>query len=166
MTQLISSAARRERGLNSPPSFDFEAMRNVDIRTVDPTTLADIRDIDITKLPTPDFICCDVSFISLRLILPKISEIAHRGCDIICLFKPQFEVGAKNLNKAGIVKDPKEGKKALKTLSDDLIDYGLILIDVIESPLMGKSGNREYLLFLKKENVPPATTYSETLDKL
>ena len=126
----------------------------------------DIRDIDKKELPCIDFICCDVSFISLRLVLPKISEIASGGCDIICLFKPQFEVGAKNLNKTGVVKDQTLAKKVLKELAENLNDYGLALKGALASPILGKSGNQEYLLWLKKGSKPIKTTYTKLIDKL
>jgi len=110
----------------------------------------DIRNIDKKDIEEIDFICCDVSFISLRLIMAKISELSNNDCAIICLFKPQYEVGLKLLSKKGIVKDKTAVKKCLTEFLTDLKGHNLVFLDVIKSPILGKDGNQEYLLYLKQ----------------
>lgn len=97
-----------------------------------------------------DFISCDLSFISLKLVIPAIRASLKEGGEALVLIKPQFEVGAKNLNKKGVVKDE---RKALKTVLD--IDYafkqeGFEVVGYLPSPIKGSSGNQEYLMFVKK----------------
>ena len=110
----------------------------------------DIRTINKQELVKLDFICCDVSFISALLILPKISELAKAGCDIIILFKPQFEVGPSYLNKQGVVKDKTRTAQCLTEFINQLPHYDLKFNGQITSPILGKSGNEEYLLYLQK----------------
>lgn len=113
----------------------------------------DIRDITYQHLNEDiDFICCDVSFISLTKIISKISDIATNSCDIILLFKPQFEVGAKNLNKQGVVKNKKSIITALALFTDLIKNYNLNIVGFKASDIQGKSGNQEYLMYLKKDS--------------
>lgn len=98
-----------------------------------------------------DVITVDVSFISLRLVLPKIKEIAGNQCAIICLVKPQFEVGAANLNKLGIARNKNTIKKALNAIYYDIITLPLKVLAIEKSILLGKTGNQEYLLYLSND---------------
>ena len=99
----------------------------------------------------PDFIVCDASFISLKLVLPPALALAASGAAGIFLVKPQFEVGRENLGKGGIVKDEEMAMAAAQNLSNWLDEQpGWRSIDVIPSPIEGGYGNREFLLFGEK----------------
>ncbi|MFV0255786.1 MAG: TlyA family RNA methyltransferase [Erysipelotrichaceae bacterium] len=112
----------------------------------------DFRDLDSSLIKQPiNFICCDVSFISISKILPKIAELSTLECDIILLFKPQFEVGPKHLNKHGIVKDNKYTKLAFETLYLQICNLNFRVLDFVASDILGKKGNQEYLLYLSKK---------------
>lgn len=97
-----------------------------------------------------DIITADVSFISLKLILPKIAELSHDYTDIIVLIKPQFEAGRQNVGKNGIVRDRKIHLNVLKNVQLYCHENGLHLKDVTFSPIKGGDGNIEYLGHIKK----------------
>lgn len=96
-----------------------------------------------------DFVTVDVSFISLTTILENISAVLKSGGQAILLVKPQFEVGAKFLNKKGIVKDIKARENALKNIINLAENSGLSAIANTTAPIY-ENKNIEYLLYLKK----------------
>jgi 23S rRNA (cytidine1920-2'-O)/16S rRNA (cytidine1409-2'-O)-methyltransferase len=105
----------------------------------------------------PELVDCavaDVSFISLRLVLPTIARLARPGAWIVALVKPQFEAGRVAANKGGgVIADPEVHRLVLRDLlawlrSAEGSATGLLPIDVIASPIRGRDGNREYLLYL------------------
>lgn len=98
---------------------------------------------------TIDFICVDVSFISIDLILDKIIEIINNETEIVLLIKPQFEVGSQHLNKHGIVKNEKIVLKMLETKKQLFKLKKLKLMNIKKCDLVGKTGNQEYLVYLK-----------------
>jgi 23S rRNA (cytidine1920-2'-O)/16S rRNA (cytidine1409-2'-O)-methyltransferase len=93
----------------------------------------------------PACIVCDVSFISLALVLPNILSLAGRDAMLVALIKPQYEVGPGNLVK-GIVKDAAARQKACTKIEALLTDAGWRIAGLIESPIQGGEGNREYLI--------------------
>jgi 23S rRNA (cytidine1920-2'-O)/16S rRNA (cytidine1409-2'-O)-methyltransferase len=102
-------------------------------------------------LPEPvDLVVADVSFISLKLILPPASCLLRpAGGQIVALVKPQFEAGPERVGKGGVVRDPKVHEEILRDLALDFVpSIGLAVLGLIPSPLLGPAGNREYLLWL------------------
>ncbi len=97
-----------------------------------------------------DFICIDVSFISLGLIIPKVVEICHETTDIVALVKPQFEAGKGNVGKNGIVKDKKMHISILGKVYKYFCHNNLFLNDITYSPITGGDGNIEYLVHATK----------------
>ncbi len=98
-----------------------------------------------------DFVSIDVSFISLQHILPYIKILMKKDSSAIALIKPQFEVGPK-MTKKGIVKNTKLIENAIKDIQEFSLSIGLYPINVIKSPILGKDGNKEYLIFLKPKH--------------
>ena len=98
-----------------------------------------------------DFICVDVSFISIKILIPIIAELLDHNDEAVILVKPQFEVGRRYLNKKGIVKDKKQEKIILNEIASLLLANNLIKSNYIESPLKGRDGNTEYLVYVKKD---------------
>jgi 23S rRNA (cytidine1920-2'-O)/16S rRNA (cytidine1409-2'-O)-methyltransferase len=97
------------------------------------------------------FVAIDVSFISVTLILPPVlrsafDEPALRSRDLVVLVKPQFEVGRKLVGKGGIVRDEQAQQGALSKVQDAVFELGGKNLDVIDSPILGAEGNREFLL--------------------
>jgi 23S rRNA (cytidine1920-2'-O)/16S rRNA (cytidine1409-2'-O)-methyltransferase len=91
----------------------------------------------------------DVSFISLRLILPAIQKWLTPEADIITLVKPQFEAGKTDVGKGGIIKDPNVRKRVLEEITTFAEESEFNVIDLIRSPITGQKGNTEYLMWLK-----------------
>ncbi|MBU4536471.1 TlyA family RNA methyltransferase [Patescibacteria group bacterium] len=96
-----------------------------------------------------DFITVDVSFISLEHILPKINEYLKKGCKAIVLIKPQFEVG-KDLIQKGVVYDSDLHNQVINKIKILSKKENLIPLELIESPIKGMEGNKEFLLYLEK----------------
>lgn len=109
----------------------------------------DIRKFSLPDGKLVDFICVDVSFISLNYILPVIKKFLSLRGKAVILIKPQFEVGRKNLNKSGIVKNQEAVQKAIENILEISKDLGFVQQQVVASPITGKKGNQEYLLYIK-----------------
>lgn len=92
-----------------------------------------------------DFVSIDVSFISLKLILPAVREFL-RG-EMVALIKPQFEVGKHDVGKGGIVRDESKRATAVESVVAFARELGFDVGGVIESPVKGAEGNVEYLMF-------------------
>lgn len=102
---------------------------------------------------TVDFIAMDVSFISATLVLPAVvgaalpeSRDERSGRQIVVLVKPQFEAGRDHVGKGGIVRDEAAQLAAVEKVRAALLSLGVAQSDVIESPILGAEGNREFLL--------------------
>ncbi|TDC00897.1 TlyA family RNA methyltransferase [Nonomuraea longispora] len=104
----------------------------------------------------PTLIVGDLSFISLRIVLPALVEVAAPRADFVMLVKPQFEVGKDRVGAGGVVRDPVLRVSAVRDAAARAQDLGLTVRGVTASPLPGPSGNVEYLLWLGKgEGEPP-----------
>lgn len=121
-------------------------MENTDIREV---TSGDFNE-------NIDFVCADVSFISLTKILPKIYELISEDAVAVVLIKPQFEAGKKDVGKKGIIRDRKVHERILSEIDSFCRLTGLAPLEYTFSSIRGGSGNIEYLAELKKsaENPP------------
>ncbi|MCI0348725.1 MAG: TlyA family RNA methyltransferase [Acidobacteriales bacterium] len=99
----------------------------------------------------PSFAAIDVSFISATLVLPPVKAVCvanEQGrCELAVLVKPQFEVGRKSVGKGGIVRDPQAQAGAVERVKRTANDLQAKVVDVIESPILGAEGNREFLLY-------------------
>lgn len=92
----------------------------------------------------------DVSFISLRLVLPALAPLVRFGGSLIALVKPQFEVGRADVGKGGVVRDDVMRQATLRSIEACAADLGLERLGAIESPIAGADGNREFLLGLRR----------------
>ena len=109
-----------------------------------------VRNLD--RLPEPiDLAVADVSFISLRLVLPAISRLARPGAPIVALVKPQFEAGKDQVPRGGVVKDPATHRRVLLELWTWALSNGLTPRGLTPSPIRGPAGNVEFLLWLTNE---------------
>jgi 23S rRNA (cytidine1920-2'-O)/16S rRNA (cytidine1409-2'-O)-methyltransferase len=98
-----------------------------------------------------DLILIDTSFISIERFLPHLLGFLKDGGDLISLIKPQFEAGKGEVGKGGVVKDPALHQKVIERISQFSRGLGLRVDGVIESPLLGPKGNKEFFIHLKKE---------------
>jgi 23S rRNA (cytidine1920-2'-O)/16S rRNA (cytidine1409-2'-O)-methyltransferase len=108
-----------------------------------------VRHLDPSILPfRPDLVVCDVSFISLTLVLPKLVEASGPGGrPLVVLVKPQFE-GREGVEKGGVVRDPAARQAAIDRVLEAARTLGCAVHGLTESPITGPAGNVEYLLHL------------------
>ena len=97
-----------------------------------------------------DFASVDVSFISLRLILPVMRTLLKDGGRAVCLIKPQFEAGRENVGKKGVVRDQSVHVQVVSDIVQFLLDTGFSVLSLDYSPVKGPQGNIEYLVLVKK----------------
>ena len=117
---------------------------------VDVIERTNIRHMPAKTLPCPvDLITIDVSFISLKIVVPAVIKFMKKDGTILALIKPQFEVGKGMVGKGGVVRDPELHKKVIEQLSDFFINNGLLRQFVISSPIVGPKGNKEFFIALK-----------------
>jgi 23S rRNA (cytidine1920-2'-O)/16S rRNA (cytidine1409-2'-O)-methyltransferase len=106
----------------------------------------DARALDRTLVPDPiDLLVADVSFISLRLVLPTAVTLLAEEAALAVLVKPQFEAGRAHVHK-GIVRDEGERRRVCREMAEFVAALGLTVEDVIPSPIEGGDGNKEFLL--------------------
>jgi 23S rRNA (cytidine1920-2'-O)/16S rRNA (cytidine1409-2'-O)-methyltransferase len=96
-----------------------------------------------------DLVVGDLSFISLRLVLPAVKALLHPGGRAILLVKPQFEVGKGEVGKGGVVREDDKRLAALRGVEAAARDLGFEVLGHAESPIAGPAGNREWLLGLR-----------------
>jgi 23S rRNA (cytidine1920-2'-O)/16S rRNA (cytidine1409-2'-O)-methyltransferase len=94
-------------------------------------------------------VVADLSFISLRLVLPALMSVAEAGADFVVMVKPQFEVGRERLGAGGVVTDPSLRAESVRRIAERAAELGLGVRGVTASPLPGPAGNVEYFLWLQ-----------------
>lgn len=105
-----------------------------------------------------DFVSIDVSFISLRLILPVLPRFMREDAGLVALIKPQFEVGKADVGKGGIVRDETKRQAAVDGVVAFARETGFDVLGVIESPIKGAEGNMEFLMHARWRSTEPVTT--------
>ena len=129
--------------------MDARLRQDSRIRLLEKTNARYLRKQDVGN--AVDFIAMDVSFISATLVLPAVIDAAFNharsGRQTVVLVKPQFEAGRENVGKGGIVRDPAVQAAAVEKVRAKLLELGCKHTDVIESPITGAEGNREFLLY-------------------
>lgn len=104
---------------------------------------------DLTELPT--LIVSDLSFISLRTVLPALAGVAGDEAQMVLMVKPQFEVGKERLGRGGVVRSPELRAEAVVKVAEAAFGLGFGCAGVAASPLPGPSGNVEYFLWLRRD---------------
>jgi 23S rRNA (cytidine1920-2'-O)/16S rRNA (cytidine1409-2'-O)-methyltransferase len=118
-------------------------MEGINARALMPEQLPDdLRSVDIVTI--------DVSFISLRHILPVLPPLLRPGADVVALVKPQFEAGRTEVGKGGIVRDEVVHARVIAEVTAAADTLGLERAGVVESPVTGMEGNREFLLHFRQ----------------
>ncbi len=111
-----------------------------------------VRELQPGDLPeAPDLAVIDVSFISLRLILPPVSRVLKPDGEVLCLIKPQFEAGKAHVGKKGVVRDSAVHCRVLEELLLFFPTVGLWPVGLSWSPICGPEGNIEYLCHLRRQ---------------
>lgn len=119
---------------------------------VDPRVIliekTNIRYLQKERIPEEiDIITVDVSFISLKLVIPKVLEFLKSQGEIIALIKPQFEVGKGEVDRGGVIKDPEKRKKVVQEIKNFFESLNLKVKGITQSPIHGQKGNIEYLIY-------------------
>jgi 23S rRNA (cytidine1920-2'-O)/16S rRNA (cytidine1409-2'-O)-methyltransferase len=108
----------------------------------------DVRDLDQATVGPVGLVTIDVSFISLRTVLPSVASIAPCAA-VMALVKPQFEVGRRSVPKGGVVRDPALQERALGDVAKAAEATGYICRAAMPSPITGAQGNQEFFLYLE-----------------
>jgi len=115
----------------------------------------------LQQLPEPvDLVAIDVSFISLKLILPAAIGWLRKGGQIVALIKPQFEAGREQVGKGGVVRDPALHERVVSEIKSFCHQLGLDVLGTCESPITGPEGNKEFFVYLK--NPPEIRAAAQT----
>ncbi len=116
-----------------------------------------LRYVTAEQIPEPlDLAVMDVSFISIRLVLPAVKELLKPGADYICLIKPQFEAGREEVGKKGVVRDSAVHEEVVRGILDFATSIGFTVMGLDYSPIKGPEGNIEYICHLKNGAYPAA----------
>ena len=99
-----------------------------------------------------DLAVMDVSFISATKVLPAVVGLLRRGGRAVVLVKPQFEVGRGEVGKGGVVRDPEQHARVVGEVNRAARELGLAVVGVVESPILGAEGNREFLALYELES--------------
>ena len=114
-----------------------------------------MRKVTREQVPDPiDFFSVDVSFISLRLILPVARQLMAENAQAVCRIKPQFEAGREKVGKKGVVRDPSVHEEVIANILEFCLQNGFDVLGLDYSPVKGPEGNIEYLVFLQKSDEP------------
>ena len=128
------------------------------LRTDERVTALDrtnVRDLTLDQIGGPvDVIVGDLSFISLRLVLPALVGVARESADLVLMVKPQFEAGKGNVGAGGVVRDAATRADAVRSVATAAQELRLGVCGVVASPLPGPAGNVEYFLWLRA-GAPP-----------
>jgi 23S rRNA (cytidine1920-2'-O)/16S rRNA (cytidine1409-2'-O)-methyltransferase len=129
------------------------------VRVVDRTN---VRELTPAAVGGPAGLAvADLSFISLRLVLPALAGCTEPGGDLLPMVKPQFEVGRERVGSGGVVRDPALRAEAVRGVAAVAAGLGYGVAGVVRSPLPGPSGNVEFFLWLRRDAPPVAEADSE-----
>lgn len=117
---------------------------------MDRTNIRNLTPTDLEELP--QLIASDLSFISLRTVMPALIGVTNATTDMLLMVKPQFEVGRERLGRGGVVRDPQLRVQAVIDVANSAWAGGYGVAGVAASPLPGPSGNVEYFLWLRRDH--------------
>ncbi len=120
------------------------SMEKTNIRYLEPDQISD----------SIEFISIDVAFISLTKVLQPVRELLKDQGEVVCLIKPQFEAGREKVGKKGVVREPEVHIEVIEKIVCYAVSLGFRILNLDYSPIKGPEGNIEYLLHLKKSQVP------------
>ena len=126
-----------------------------------------IRYVTLEDIGEPlDFASIDVSFISLKKIMPATLNLLKETGEVVALIKPQFEAGREKVGKKGVVREKETHKEVVYGIIDFLLEQGLNILGVGYSPIKGPEGNREYLVYFTKDKNKESNFKREDIDEV
>jgi 23S rRNA (cytidine1920-2'-O)/16S rRNA (cytidine1409-2'-O)-methyltransferase len=120
------------------------------VTVLERTNARELRDVPFA----PDLIVCDVSFISVRLVLPPALALARSGWEAVVLVKPQFEAGRAEVGRGGVVRDVAVRRRVVREVAEAALAWRGQTAGVVDSGLPGPKGNREVFLYLVHRERP------------
>lgn len=146
---LLKHGARRVIAVDvGYGQLDWRLRQDPAVEILEKTNIRHLKPEDLDR-PVQGAVI-DVSFISLRLVVPPVSDLITRKAFIVALIKPQFEVGKGQVGKGGVVRDPELHREVIARLGAFFKDSGWTVEGHISSPLLGPKGNREFLMYLTR----------------
>jgi 23S rRNA (cytidine1920-2'-O)/16S rRNA (cytidine1409-2'-O)-methyltransferase len=124
--------------------LSWRLRREPRVTVMERTNVRGLRRADLSY--SPELVVADLSFISLSKVLPALAGVAAPGCDFVLLVKPQFEAGAQEVGRRGVVRDPTVWRRVLEAVAESCRSAGLGPLDLVPSSLPGPAGNIEFLL--------------------
>jgi len=143
--------------------LDWKLREDPRVTVMEKTNIRYVTPEDIGERPS--FVSIDVSFISLKTVLPPVRDLMTEEGELVCLIKPQFEAGRDKVGKKGVVRDPKVHAEVIREVTDFAGSIGLIPQDLEFSPIKGPEGNIEYLIHLLKLPAADSGTASESVQQ-
>ena len=156
-----------ERGARIVYAVDVGRAQLIDRLRRDPRVVSMERTNlrSLRELPEPiDLATLDLSFISLRLVLPSVHRLLTDAGRVIALVKPQFEAGREAVPRGGVVRDPAVHREVLLRFGEDAAAAGFAPADLIRSPITGSDGNVEFLALLERD--PAAVDWMTLVERL
>ncbi len=129
--------------------FDWKLRNNQRVVCMERTNARYLKLVDVPYIS--DFCTIDVSFISLKKILPAVINLLKPDGEIVCLIKPQFEAGRDKVGKHGVVRTEETHKEVVVGICNFAVDSGLMIKGMTFSPIKGPKGNIEYILYISKK---------------
>ncbi|OPJ56952.1 TlyA family RNA methyltransferase [Alkalithermobacter paradoxus] len=123
------------------------------------TNIRHVKPEDINELA--DFASIDVSFISLKLVLPSVRQLVKDEGYVVALIKPQFEAGREKVGKKGVVREKQTHIEVVQNILDITNEIGFEILKLDYSPIKGPEGNIEYLMYIKKSENPIKCNYED-----
>jgi 23S rRNA (cytidine1920-2'-O)/16S rRNA (cytidine1409-2'-O)-methyltransferase len=151
---LLRHGARRVVALDvGHGQLDWRLRSDPRVTTIEGANARHLQPADLPEdARTFDLVVIDVSFISLRHILPAVPELLAAGGRIVILIKPQYEAGRDEVGKGGIIRDPAIHARVIEDVGGFAAAVGLERVAVEPSPIEGAEGNREFLMLLKRHH--------------
>jgi len=146
---LLQRGAKKVHGVDVGYGQVAEKIRRDErVNILERTNLRNLRAADIGE--QVDLIALDLSFISLLKVMDAVVSLLKDDGHLITLIKPQFEAGKNEVGRGGIIIDPTVHKAVVKCVVDGIEVHGFTCIGVVESPILGATGNKEFLAYFKR----------------
>ena len=129
--------------------LDWKLRNDERVHCMEKCNIRFVEETDLTEKPS--FFSIDVSFISLKLVLPVVKKLASLPGEVVCLIKPQFEAGKEKVGKGGVIRDKNIHEDVIRDTLSAFETEGFHVWGITYSPIKGGSGNIEFLALLKKD---------------
>ena len=113
-----------------------------------------------------DFSSIDVSFISLKKVIPKVIELLGEKGEVVALIKPQFEAGREKVGKKGVVREASTHKEVIEGIVNYLKEMNMNILNLSFSPIKGPEGNIEYIVYFSKNSKKTSNFYEGLIDEI